>query len=422
MDIHVVKAGDNLYAIAQAYSVSMSQLIQDNQLEDPSKLVVGQTLVILYPKITHTVSKYETLQEISSQYQVPIKKLLQNNPQLGGWEEIFVGQQLVISFEDHEDYPLYVTAYAYPFIEKGLLHQTLPYLSTVTPFTHSFTINGNLSKLNDGYIQWSGDKIGVGTVFHLASVNPDGAFSTALSNAILTNSTAQELLIKEIVEEIKNKGYNGVDVDFELIDPSLADEYPKFLRKLKENIGELPLTVAVSPKISADQRGIFYEGHQYKQIGEVADKVLIMTYEWGYPQGEPMAIAPITGVRQVLDYAITEIPPNKLLLGIPTYGYNWKTPKKMGIDAVSLTCPEAVSLARQYGAEIFYDEVQQSPYFHYTDEEKQSHCVWFEDARSIQEKLNIVKEYGLNGVGYWNLDRPFPQNWMILSQFASLKP
>lgn len=415
MEIHVVKSGDNLYSLAQAYGVSMSQLLQDNQLEDPSKLVVGQTIVIRYPELCHTVQQGETLAVIAEKYGTCVKQLLENNPQLHGFLEIDVGQQLVIAYKQQGETPIYATAYAYPFIDKNLLHSTLPSLTTVTPFTHSFTLDGTLSSLNDGYIQWAGEKIGVGAVFHLASVNLDGAFSTALSNAILTNPEAQEKLISEICAEVEEKHYVGVDVDFELIDPNLAKAYPQFLEKLKEKIGDIPLTVAVAPKISEGQKGIFYQGHLYREIGKVADKVLLMTYEWGYPQGEPMAISPISGVRQVLNYAVTEIAPEKLLLGIPTYGYNWKIPRVMGVDAVSVTCPEAVALAREFRAEIFFDEGAMSPYFYYTDKEKQAHTVWFEDARSIEAKLKLVSEYGLQGVGYWNLDRSFPQNWLVLN-------
>lgn len=323
MDIHVVKSGDSLYGIAQSYAVSMSQLLQDNQLEDPSKLVVGQTLVIRYPETLHTVQIGETLENIGKKYNTTTKQLLENNPQLEGFETVYPGQQLVISYKNQQAVPLYATAYAYPFIEKKLLHQTLPSLTTVTPFTHSFNLKGELSPLNDGYIQWAGEKIGVGAVFHLASVNKDGAFSTALSNAVLSDMKVQDTLIAQICDEIASKKYVGVDVDFELIDPNLAKAYVAFLAKLKEavkeKVGALPLTVAVAPKTSAEQKGIFYQGHLYDAIGEVADKVLLMTYEWGYPQGEPMAIAPIYGVKQVVEYALTEIPKEKLLLGMPTY-------------------------------------------------------------------------------------------------------
>lgn len=416
MKIHVVQCGDSLYKIAFDYGVSMSGLIRDNQLEDPSQLVVGQTIVILYPKQCHTVQIGETLGDIAEKYQKTIKELLQNNPQLEGWETIHGGQHLVVDYETQPQREAYVTAYAYPFIDKALLHQTLPYLSTVTPFTYRFDLEGTLFPLNDGYIQWAGEKTGVNSVFHIASVHEDGSFSTALSNVLLENEQLQDRLISQIQSQIKEKNYVGVDVDFELIDPNLKEKFPQFLEKLKKTIGNLPLTVAVSPKTSREQAGIFYEGHSYESIGKVADKVLLMTYEWGFPEGEPMAIAPIYGVKQVLDYAITEIPPEKLLLGLPTYGYDWKIRKKEGEKAKSLSTVEAVSLAREFHAQIFYDDKSEAPYFHYTDNEGEVHCVWFDDARSMSAKLDLIQEYGLQGGGYWNLDRPFPQNWLVLHQ------
>ena len=128
-----------------------------------------------------------------------------------------------------------------------------------------------------------------------------------------------------------------------------------------------------------------------------------------------MAVAPIPQVRQVLDYAVTEIPPGKILLGIPNYGYDWPLPFRQGeTRARSLSNQEAVALAVRYGAEIQYDETAQSPFFYYTAEDGLSHMVWFEDGRSMEAKLLLVSEYGFLGAGYWNLMRPFAQGWTVL--------
>ncbi|MBQ5841172.1 MAG: glycoside hydrolase, partial [Clostridia bacterium] len=83
--------------------------------------------------------------------------------------------------------------------------------------------------------------------------------------------------------------------------------------------------------------------------------------------------------------------------------------------ADSLSSVEAVNLARRYGAEIRYDETAQAPFFFYTDEAGVAREVWFEDARSILAKLQLVREYGFRGIGYWNADRPFPSNWSLLN-------
>ena len=102
-------------------------------------------------------------------------------------------------------------------------------------------------------------------------------------------------------------------------------------------------------------------------------------------------------------------------LGIPTYGYDWTLPYTKGRKAISLSNPWALSLAAEFRVSIRYDETAQSPWFSYTDCQGQPHEVWFEDARSIRAKLSLAAEYGLAGVGYWNLMRPFPQNWVLLN-------
>ena len=128
-----------------------------------------------------------------------------------------------------------------------------------------------------------------------------------------------------------------------------------------------------------------------------------------------MAVAPLPNVRAVLDYAVTEIPPEKLLLGLPNYGYDWPLPFVQGqTRARSLSSQEAIALAVRYGVAISYDETAQSPWFRYTDGEGVEHEVWFEDARSLEKKLLLIQEYGLLGTGIWNLMRPFSQLWLLL--------
>ena len=143
--------------------------------------------------------------------------------------------------------------------------------------------------------------------------------------------------------------------------------------------------------------------------------MLLMTYEWGYTYGPPMAVAPLPNVRQVLDYAVTEIPREKIYLGIPNYGYDWPLPFRQGeTKARSISNQEAVAIAAAQRADIAYDGTAQSPWFRYTAGGT-VHEVWFEDARSMSAKLRLIQEYGLRGAGYWNLMRPYPQGWTVLN-------
>ena len=177
--------------------------------------------------------------------------------------------------------------------------------------------------------------------------------------------------------------------------------------------------VALAPKVRADQEGILYEGHDYAALGNIADRSLLMTYEWGYTYGPPMAVAPLNQVHRVVDYAIREIPASRLFLGVPNYGYDWTLPYVAGESrARSLGTVEAVEQAARVGAEIQYDETAQAPYyFYYTDENNiaKKHEVWFEDGRSVERSLSLVPENHMYGIGIWNVMKYFPQLWLVLN-------
>jgi len=135
-----------------------------------------------------------------------------------------------------------------------------------------------------------------------------------------------------------------------------------------------------------------------------------------------MAVAPINQVRRVVEYAITEIPANKIHLGIPNYGYDWPLPFIRGVTrATTINNIQAVRIAIENGAVIQFDPVAQSPYFYYWLEGVE-HEVWFEDVRSLQAKFDLIREYELRGCGYWQIMQWFRANWLLLqNNFYILK-
>lgn len=133
-----------------------------------------------------------------------------------------------------------------------------------------------------------------------------------------------------------------------------------------------------------------------------------------------MAVAPINKVRQIVQYAVTEIPVSKISLGIPNYGYDWALPYIRGTTlAQSIGYHEALSRAYENGVPIQFDETSQSPFFEYRVNNV-DHVVWFEDVRSIQAKIRLAQEFGLLGLGYWNLMRPFLPNWLLLNAMTHI--
>lgn len=418
MDIYVVRQGDTLFTISRSFGVTMTRLIADNGIADPSRLVVGQALVIRKPERVYTVRARDTLSSVSRQTGVSVRQLWRNNPALEGGSSIWPGQTLVLAYEDAPADPLTVNAYAYPFIDRGLLQRTLPFLSYLTPFTYGITEQGGLVVPDDEPLIRAAHAAGTAALMHLSTLTQDGGFSNDLAHLVLTNGDIQDALVGNVLDTLSKKGYQGLDVDFEYVFPDDGPAYAAFVTRLRRALLTLglPVIVALAPKTSARQRGLLYEAHDYAALGAAADQVFLMTYEWGYTYSAPMAVAPLPNVRRVVEYALTEIPAEKIWLGIPNYGYSWPLPTEPGVTrATSISNQYAVELAGKYGAEIQYDETAQSPWFRYQDENNQPHEVWFEDARSIRAKLGLVKEYGLSGAGYWNLDRPFAQNWPVLN-------
>jgi spore germination protein len=297
----------------------------------------------------------------------------------------------------------------------------LPYLTYLTIFTYGFRSDGSLIHIEDEELISLAHQYGVAPVLHLSSLGEDGFFSVALAERLLQDASLQTVLIESVKHTLQQKRYEGVDVDFEYVGRQNAQAYVAFIRRLHDALSPLGyfVWVALAPKVRDDQEGALYEGHDYRLLGAAADAVLLMTYEWGYSYGPAMAVSPLPQVRRVLDYATERIPSGNIFLGVPNYGYDWTQPYVAGESrARSLGNVEAVDQAWTRQAAISYDERSQAPMYRYFIRAGQGiseHEVWFEDARSSSAMMRLMPEYGLRGMGIWNLMRPFPQLWGVLN-------
>jgi spore germination protein len=316
-----------------------------------------------------------------------------------------------------------VSGYAYPFINQGTLEQWMPDLTYVYSFSYGITPEGDLIPLNDERVRTTARDHGVQTLMVLTPMNAQGQFSTELASQVLNNPAARARLVENILAELEAKGYYGVDFDFEFINRADRDLYTGLIAQTAARVKPqgFIVTAPVAPKTSIDQPGLLYGGHDYAGIGSVADLVMLMTYEWGYTYGPPMAVAPLDKVRQVVEFAVTQIPSSKILLGIPNYGYDWTLPFVEGESmAENLSLPEARARAERVGAAIQFDETAQSPFFEYTDAQGRQHIVWFEDARSLRAKLHLVDEFGLAGIGIWTIMDPWPSGQEVLREMFTV--
>ena len=381
MLIHTVSPGDTLFSVARRYGVSVSMLIRTNGLTEEQPLAVGQALLIVYPREDY-----------------------------GGYAKRTVR----------------TGGYAYSYIDRAILREALPYMTYLWIFSYGFSEDGVPLGTEDEPLIALAREYGTAPLLVLTTIGEDGQFSSGRAEKLLKTPELQEKLLSALLRIMREKGYAGLDVDFEYVPGALAGEYAAFLRLAAERCREngLLFTTVAAPKTSAEQTGLLYEAHDYPVLGAIADTLFLMTYEWGYTYGPPMAVAPLRQVTQVAEYAVTEVPPEKLLLGIPNYGYDWNLPYIAGTRARSIGNETAVRIAAAHRAVIEFDASAASPYFYYS-EGGQAHVVWFEDVRSIERKLELADRLGLAGVGYWNLQRPFAQNYALLGaryEIEKLRP
>lgn len=427
MIIHTVKNGETIDQIVKEYGINQSDFLADNGIFFGDTLVTGQALVIMMPDVVHTVRRGETLFSIAKQYGIAPVDILRNNYKLGGKDKIRVGETLNITYKksNNEDADsrnkaknIMVNSYAYTFIDFDLLRKQVPYLSYFTPFTYGITGDGDIVYPDDLKLRSIAAEYGVKTLLHLSTLTEDGGFDSGRASLLFQNADVSESIQNELTQFAYEQRFGGADVDFEFINPEERYDYIRFLQDLRLKLNPLGLELfsALAPKQSDTQRGTLYEGHDYAGIAAAVNYVLLMTYEWGYTYGPPMAVAPINSVKRVVEYAKTRMSSDKIFMGIPTYGYDWTLPYIQGGEgAKSISPTDAVNLARRYGADIMYDETAKSPWFRYADDDGRLHEVWFEDARSISAKLDLVNNENLVGIGYWNSMRDFPQNWVVLN-------
>jgi spore germination protein len=421
--IYVVRPGDSIWSIAKMNGVTPESIIDTNQLQSNLALVVGQTLVIPSLARTYRVMPEDTLLTVGRKFGVTVDSITRIN-NITNLAQVNPG--MTIKIPDITRNYGYIETNAFiqpstPEKERGVLSEAIQYLTYITPFSHHVNSDASLTPLDDDTIlQVAGEN----KVASLLSVtNISGAnFDSDLISKILNSDSLIQTLIGNILTLLKDKGYYGVVIDFERIPPEDRNKYSDFLRKLVTALHPTYIVAtALAPKTYDITSGSWHGAHDYKAIGGIVDFVVIMTYEWGWSGGPPMAVAPLNEVRKVINYAVSVIPPKKIMMGMPLYGYDWTLPYLPGGEfAESVGNQMAIDRARNHGAEIKYDKPSESPNYEYNDSEGKSHVVWFEDARSVEAKYKLVSEYGLRGVSYWVLAQPFPQNWQVLADMFNI--
>jgi spore germination protein len=417
MQIYVVKSGDTLYDISQDYDVSIELLVDANAIRQPDNLVVGQTIVIPLWGSYYFVEKGDTLSIISKKTGVSEEQLIGLN-EFANLDILEVGTRIYLPQEPRQvmDVTAYVDLKVTGESTITEMKKAAEQLTFINVFSYEIKPDGTLNQIIDEDVI----QTAYGNIIspNIVITNLDeGKYSQELVTTILSSEALQNNLLQESLSIMEEKGYEGIEFNLQHLGPQNRERYHEFLRKAVALFSPMGYTVstAVIPNYFKELEGTLYDDHDYETLGQIVDYINFKTYDWYWSVGPPRPVAPINVVRQIMEYVISVVPNDKIIMGIPLYGYNWTLTYESRDQFVRLISPQKViEMAQQYGLEIEYDEKSESPYFAYIDRNGVSHIVWFEDARSVQAKFELAKELELKGLNFWLLGFDFPQNWLLV--------
>ncbi|OAT81743.1 glycosyl hydrolase family 18 protein [Desulfotomaculum copahuensis] len=247
-----------------------------------------------------------------------------------------------------------------------------------------------------------------------------GADGRDVMHRVLVNPQNRRALVMNIYNLLRSRGFDGVEIDTENIYPQDGQLFSQFLTELGAQLhpAGYVISVALPAKLSNQSSGSWSDSFDYAAVGSLADQVVVMAYDEHGAYGGAGPVASIAWVEKIIRYTLTCVPAQKVLLGMPAYGFDWNY---SGGFPRYLSFALAAQTANRYGAAINWDNNAQAPYFGYTDENGSWHQVWFENASSWAGKLDLVNKYNLGGIAIWRLGMEDPAVWPLLGEKFTIK-
>lgn len=415
MIIHVVQTGETLESIAQLYQVSLDRLMIDNDVIYPNQLVIGQTIVVLFPAQTYVVQEGDTLESIAISLGVEEVVLLRNNIFLTA-RNIIPGETLVVSYTDEKIQDITVNGYALPFIHHQTLIKTLPYLTYLTIFLSHVNADASITPIDDKPLIDLAYAHNVLPIMLVSPLMANGFLDTSILHTILESDELQMELISNVLEILARNNYAGANLDFQYVLPNDKEQFLSFMERITRAIKDAGFLVfqTISPTIFELNTGTIYDDVNYTALGDITDETVLIYYDWCAIKHYPRGLATIESAANYIENITTMIDPSKISLGVSTIGYIWQIPFLIGVStANSISNPAAIELAANTDSEIYYHEATASPYFSYSNYNE--FLVWFRDARTIDATSTLLPENNLRGISMWNIMQFFPQAWLVIN-------
>lgn len=291
------------------------------------------------------------------------------------------------------------------------LAQNLGLINTVIPFSYKVDQYGTISGRHYSKPYALAKSSGAQTLALVNNIQGSN-FNSNTIHRMLSNAGSRSRAVNGIARLLVENGYRGVNIDFENIKASDRIYLTAFFRELAATLRPKNLLVTASiPAKTYDDKSSAHSGaFDYQAIAPYLDMVMIMAYDEHYAGGDPGPVASLPWVEKVINYTLKSFPPQKVILGIPAYGYDWSWSKGKALQYTGVQ-----NLIKKYQIAPKWHSEYKVPYFTYKSWGV-THQVWYENSYSTSYKADLVKKYGLKGVAVWRLGYEDPSIWSILRQ------
>ncbi len=419
MILHVVQPGETINSISEYYEIPVDRLILENGITNPENLAIGQTIVIVQPETLYTVQAGDSLESIAMQHGTTPMELLRNNPYLSDMEFLYPGEIIVISYQTNRKRTIATIGYTFSYIDRSILIKTLPFLTYLTIFNYRTTSEGEIiSNADDTEIIQLAKAYDVAPMMFISTMTEEGIVSREVTYNIINNPTVQDHFIENALYILRTKGFFGINIYAENVTNGNIDSIAAYFKKATAIFHSegYKVLITITPATNVDIPGVNFEKLDYSKLSEYADGIIFSSYDWARSYSYPNAIFPVNILRELLDYVVSIIPPEKIFLGVTALGYDWTLPYVPGAtEAVVISNNSAVQIAAENDISIQFNEVAQSSYFYYIDSDGILHVVWFKDARSFDARAGLVEEYDLQGISIWTIMRFDTRMWLIIN-------
>ena len=239
--------------------------------------------------------------------------------------------------------------------------------------------------------------------------NLDGSVTLG---TLLEKDSVRKKLIDGLMEEAVSCGFDGINLDFELLRKDAVDQYLEFVREMYIACRENNLILSVDVPNYAS-----YNWHYTREeLGVFCDYVVNMGYDEHTSGDSAGSTASIGFFRQGLEDTLDEVPAEKLIGGVPFYTRVWRV-RGSETTSEAVTMKGAAEWVRKNGVELVWDEALGQYRGSVTAEDGTERLIWMEESRSLGLKAEALKESGAAGIACWRLGQEEPEVWEVIGGF-----